>query len=58
MFPQDRNLHGKVFGGILIRSVSQLRLSIPRMHPPADTGTGVVSYFGSKQQSNRVQYPI
>ena len=22
MFPQDRNLHGKVFGGILMRSVS------------------------------------
>lgn len=22
MFPQDRNLHGKVFGGILMRTVS------------------------------------
>lgn len=22
MFPQDRNLHGKVFGGILMRLVS------------------------------------
>lgn len=51
MFPQDRNLHGKVFGGILIRSVSRLRLETPRLYPSADTGTGVVSDSGPKQQS-------
>jgi acyl-coenzyme A thioesterase 9 len=26
MFPQDRNLHGKVFGGILMRLVSIYRV--------------------------------
>ena len=27
MFPQDRNLHGKVFGGILMRMVSVSRVA-------------------------------